>query len=446
MSDKTGNRKIISIIGGGISGSEAALAIASRGIHVVLYEMRPQKMTPAHRTGFLSELVCSNSLRSIELTRAPGVLKAELELFGSKLLSIARECSIGAGVSLAVDRKQFSERINREIESHPLIEVRREELITIPEDRPLVIATGPLTSIDFFNCLMDFLGSDDRLYFFDAVAPLVYKDSIEMSKVFEASRYGKGEGTYINCPMNKEQFEVFYQALINAEKHPLEIEQEEKYFEACLPVEEMGRRGKETLLYGPLKSVGLIDPRNGQQPYAVVQLRRDDACDSLYNMVGFQTNLRYSEQERVFRIITGLEQAKFARYGKMHLNTYINSPQLLNPDLSLKKDHEIFFSGQITGAEGYIEAMATGLLAGINASLRLNGKSTLVLPDTTIIGSLIRYITTSEHKNFQPMHGSFGLLPPLKKKYKKRERFLLYAERALEDLKAFLKNINDCYN
>ncbi len=446
MFTKSIKKKFVTIVGGGISGSEAALQIASRGIEVILYEMRPNKMTPAHRTGLLAELVCSNSFRSTELTRAPGVLKAELELLGSKLLSFARDCSIGAGISLAVDRVQFSERVNKEIESHPLIEVRRKEVVSLPEERPLVIATGPLTSKAFYNSLMDFLGGSDRLYFYDAVAPLIFKDSIDMTKVFKASRYGKGEGTYINCPMNREEFEVFYETLINAEKHPLEIEREEKYFEACLPLEEMARRGKETLLYGPLKPVGLVDPRTGKLPYAVVQLRQDDACGSLFNMVGFQTNLRYREQERVFKIIPGLNRARFARYGKMHLNTYINSPQLLNPDLSFKKDPGIFFCGQITGAEGYIEAMATGLLAGINASLRIRGKETLILPETTITGSLIRYITNTEHTNFQPMHGSFGLLPPLNKKYKKKERFLLYAERALRDLKAFLENIKDCYN
>lgn len=445
MSFKKEEKKVF-IIGGGISGSEAALAVASRGIRVVLFEMRPFKMTPAHRTGLLAELVCSNSFRSVELTRAPGVLKAELELLKSKLLSIAKECAVPAGVSLAVDRTIFSERVTQEIESNPLIEVKREEVTSIPDERPLIIATGPLTSEKFFNSLLKFLGGEKKLYFYDAVAPLIYRDSIDMSKAFEATRYGKGEGSYINCPMNKEQFESFYQALVTAEKHELEIEGEERYFEACLPIEEMAKRGKETLLFGPLKPVGLVDPRTGKQPYAVAQLRQDDACGSLYNMVGFQTNLKYGEQERVFRMIPGLEKAVFARYGKMHLNTYINSPHLLNPDLSLKTDPEIFFCGQITGAEGYIEAMATGLIAGINASLRLKGKNTLVLPRTTIIGSLINYITSEKHKDFQPMHGSFGLLPPLEGKFRKKERFLLYAERALKDLESFLKNTHDCYN
>lgn len=430
----------VTIIGGGLAGSEAALQLAKRGVYVELYEMRPEKTTGAHQTGYLAELVCSNSLRSFELTRAAGVLKAELNLLDSELLKIAIKHRLPAGVSLSVDRQKFAEEVSQTIEKNPLIKVIRKEVKEVPLERPLIIATGPLTSPDFLRSLSSFFGEDKFLHFFDAVAPLVYAESIDFSKVFIQDRYGKGEGSYINCPMTEEEFLRFYEALLTAEKHPLKIKDEEKFFEACLPVEEMARRGKETLLFGPLKPVGLVDPRTGKRPFAVVQLRQDDAAKQLYNMVGFQTNLTYSEQKRVFRMIPGLENAEFARYGKMHLNTYIESHRLLTPYLSLKKDPGVFLAGQITGSEGYVEAIATGVVAALNAYRFLKNKKPLAFPETTMIGSLISYLTYPERKTeLQPMHASFGLLPPLNKKLSKKLRYLAYAERALNDLQDFLK-------
>lgn len=428
----------VTIIGGGLAGSEAALTCAAHGVAVTLYEMRPLSMTPAHRTADLAELVCSNSFRSEELTRATGLLKAEARLLGSRLLQIAEQVRIPAGVGLVVDRVAFSRSVTQAVESNPLITIIREECTSLPLERPLIVATGPLTSKPFAEALRDFLGVDNFLHFFDAVAPLVYASSIDRRIAFEQNRYGRGEGHYLNCPLTEEEYDRFYEALVSAEKHPLEIEGEERYFEACLPIEEIARRGKESLLFGPLKPVGLVDPRTGRRPYAVVQLRQDDVVGELYNMVGFQTNLRYGEQERVFRLIPGLEKTEFARYGKMHLNTYIESPRVLDPDLSLRRDNAVFVCGQLTGAEGYTEAIATGVLAGINAARHLLGEKPLILPETIALGSLVRYLTHEAHTRFEPMHASFGLFPPLERRMRKRERYAAYAERALRDLSRYL--------
>lgn len=433
-------RKKVAIIGGGLSGSEAALQLAKRGISVKLYEMRPKKLTGAHKTGNLAELVCSNSFRSIELTRAAGVLKAELNILDSELLKIAIGSRVPAGVSLSVDRDLFSSAVTKAIEQNPLIELVREEVTEIPAERPLIIASGPLTSKPLLESIKRILGESSVLHFFDAVAPLIYAESIDFKKAFYQDRYGKGEGSYINCPMTKEEFDRFYEALVSAKKHPLKIEGEERYFEACLPIEEMARRGRQTLLFGPLKPVGIIDPRTKERPYGVVQLRQDDVAKQLYNMVGFQTNLTYDEQKRVFRMIPGLENAEFARFGKMHLNAYIESNKVLTPFLSLKSDPDVFFAGQITGSEGYIEAIATGLVASINVYRRLTGKPLVAFPETTMVGSLIKYITDENRKDqLQPMHASFGLLPLLEKKLPKKLRYLAYAERALKDLQEFVK-------
>lgn len=437
--DSNENKKTqVTVIGAGLAGCEAALQLASRGISVTLYEMRPEKNTSAHSTGLLAELVCSNSLRSTEVTRASGLLKAEIELLGSHLLEIAKETSVPAGTSLSVDRWRFAEKVTECVEQHQNIILRRQEVKKIPKERPLVVATGPLTSLPFFESLKNFFEEKEHLYFYDAVAPLVYRESIDLTVAFEAARYGKGEGGYLNCPMDEEQYYRFYRELINAERYESKVKLEKRFFEACLPVEELALRGKQTLLFGPLKPVGLIDPRRGKQPFAVVQLRQDDAAKFLYNMVGFQTNLKYGEQERVFKLIPGLEKAEFARYGKMHLNTFIKSPKLLNSDLSAKKDEKLFFCGQITGTEGYVEAIATGLLAGLNAYYRLKSKKTVILPPTTALGSLVKYITNQDLKDFQPMHASFGLLPPLEKKQGRRKRYISYAKRSLKDLELFM--------
>lgn len=432
-------KKKVAIIGGGLAGSEAALQLARRGVKVVLYEMRPQKNTGAHQTGYLAELVCSNSFRSKELTRAAGVLKAELNLLDSELLKIAVKNQVPAGSSLAVDREKFAAEVTATISDHPLIELRREEVTDLPEERPLLIASGPLTSPALLDNIKKIIGNASLLHFFDAVSPLIYADSIDLSRAFVQDRYGKGEGSYINCPLTEDEFNRFYEELLKAEKHPLKIEGEERYFEACLPVEEMARRGRETLLFGPLKPVGLVDPETGKRPYAVVQLRQDDVARQLYNMVGFQTNLTYKEQKRVFRLIPALKEAEFARYGKMHLNTYIESNRVLTPYLALKNDPEIFFAGQITGSEGYVEAIATGVVAAINIYRLLKNREPAVFPETTMIGSLIKYLTDPSRKEqLQPMHASFGLLPEIEKKLPKRLRYLYYAERALKDLREFL--------
>ncbi len=427
------------VIGGGLAGSEAAWQLANRGFKVDLYEMRPYKLTPAHRTGFLAELVCSNSLGAEPLDKPLGLLKEELRRLGSLILSCAYETRVPAGGSLAVSREDFARLVTERIESHPNIKLIREEVTEIP-DGPVIIATGPLTSDTLAARIQELIG-EEYLYFYDAIAPIVTYESIDMSKAFRASRYGRGGEDYINCPMTREEYYRFVDALLQAETIELrDFEKEDpKFFEACLPIEVIAKRGRDALAFGPLRPVGLIDPRTGQQPYAVVQLRQDDAAGTLYNLVGFQTNLKWGEQERVFRLIPGLEKAEFVRYGQMHRNTFINSPKLLLPTLQFRRRPDLFFAGQITGSEGYVGSTATGLVAGLNMAKLLRGEEPLVFPPTTMIGALCRYITDPRLRDFQPMKANFGLLPPLEHRIRRKQlRYQAYSERALRDLETFI--------
>ncbi|RDV82437.1 FADH(2)-oxidizing methylenetetrahydrofolate--tRNA-(uracil(54)-C(5))-methyltransferase TrmFO [Ammonifex thiophilus] len=427
------------VVGAGLAGSEAAWQIARRGIKVILYEMRPHKMTPAHHTGYFGELVCSNSLRAESLENAVGLLKEEMRRLGSLIMQAAEANRVPAGGSLAVDREGFAAYITEALSSHPLIEIRREEVTSIPDHFPTIIAAGPLTSPALSAAIKELTG-EEYLYFYDAVAPIVTLESIDQEKVFWSSRYGKGEPAYINCPMTKEEYDRFYEALVTAERVPLKEFEKEIHFEGCMPIEVMAARGRETLLYGPLKPVGLIDPRTGKQPYAVVQLRQDNREGTLFNLVGFQTNLKWSEQKRVFRLIPGLERAEFVRYGMMHRNTFLNAPVLLEPTLLCKKKPGLFFAGQITGVEGYVESAAAGLVAGINAARLARGEKPLVFPPETAHGALLNYITTADPRHFQPMNVNYGLFPPLEHKVRdKRRRRLLLAERALAVLEEFIK-------
>ena len=447
--------KTITIIGGGLAGSEAAWQAAEKDIHVKLYEMRPKKETGAHQSGDLAELVCSNSLGSNLPDRASGLLKNEMRRMGSMLLTCAEETAVPAGGALAVDRENFAQLVTEKIENHPNIEIIREEVTEIPVE-PTIIASGPLTSEKFSRSIAALTG-EEHLYFFDALAPIVYHESINMEIAFRASRYDRGEeseGDYINCPFTKEEYYVFLQALLEAERiklHSFELQIEKgvkagahKYFEGCLPAEIIAERGEKSLAFGPLRPVGLTDPRTGKRPYAVLQLRQDNLAGDLYNLVGFQTNLKFPEQERVFRMIPGLEKVKFARYGQMHRNTFIASPLLLRPTLQFHNRDDLLFAGQITGVEGYIGNVATGLLAGKNIVHILNGNPPLQLPETTMLGALTHYITAAASKDFQPMKANFGILPPLKqsgKKIGKRERAALRAERSLFDLENYLLSI-----
>ncbi len=428
----------IIIIGGGLAGSEAAWQAASRGTKVTLYEMRPEKMTPAHYTGMLSELVCSNSLRSMDLENAAGLLKEEMRRLNSLIMTSADKCRVPAGSALAVDRDLFAHQITESLEENPLVEVRREEVVKIPEtDQPVIIATGPLTSEALADEIKGITGSE-YLYFFDAAAPIVTRESIDMEKVFRASRYGKGTADYLNCPMNEEEYNRFWKALTEAERHQKKEFEKEVYFEGCMPVEEMASRGYKTLLFGPLKPVGLEDPRSGEQAYAVVQLRQDNISETLYNMVGFQTSLTWPAQEKVFRLVPGLENAEFLRFGVMHRNTFINSPEVLGPTLQLKERPNLLFAGQLTGVEGYVESTSSGLIAGINASLMVKGKDPLIFPPTTAHGALCHYITTANSKNFQPMNVNFGLLPAPEIKVKGKERKAYYSQKALQAMEDFI--------
>ncbi len=432
----------VMIVGGGLAGCEAAWQAARQGCRVTLVEMRPASTTPAHKTPYLAELVCSNSLKALALDTASGLLKREMILLGSLLLEVALECQVPAGGALAVERETFAREVTRRLEAHPLITVVREEAKEVPTHRPLVVATGPLTSSAFSRALAGLLG-EDYLYFYDAIAPIVMGDSIDLDKAFFASRYGKGgEEDYLNCPLTEEEYDRFYQALMEAEKVPLREFEDPRFFSGCMPIEELARQGKETLLYGPMKPVGLVDPRTGKRPFAVVQLRRENREGTLWNMVGFQTRLKWPEQRRVFGLIPALREAEFARYGSIHRNTYINSPRLLEPTLVLKGHAGLFFAGQVTGVEGYMESAATGILAGINAVRWARGQELLVPPDTTMLGALVRYITGYQAGNFQPMNANFGLLPPLERPpRRKRERKLAYSRRALETLEAWMKDV-----
>ncbi len=429
------------VIGGGLAGSEAAWQPSLRGLSVTLYEMRPRLMTPAHRTGRLAELVCSNSLGSNLVDRAPGLLKEELRRLGSMVLACADARAVPAGSALAVAREDFAQQVTQRIANHPRITLKREVVVELPQDVPTVVATGPLTSPALAQSLARLIG-EEYLYFYDAVAPIVIAESIDREITFTASRYGRGGADYINCPMDGDQYYRFMDALLSGQTIPLrDFEREdERFFEACLPIEVLARRGREALAYGPLRPVGLIDPRTGKRPYAVVQLRQDDAAGELYNLVGFQTNLRWGEQERIFGLIPGLENTEFVRFGMMHRNTFINSPRLLEASLRARFQEKLFFAGQITGMEGYVAAIAGGLLAGINAARLAAGHQAITFPPETMLGALTHYITSASPADFQPMKPNFGLLPPLPgAKLRRRERRRAYAERALaklEDLMA----------
>lgn len=427
----------ILVIGGGLAGVDAAWQIARRGIPVRLYEMRPVRETPVHRTDRLAELVCSNSLRGAELTQAPGLLKEEMRRLGSLVMEAADHSAVPAGSALAVDRERFAAYITEAIERAPLIELIRDEVTAIPAEGPVVVATGPLTSDALAADIRRLLGHD-YLSFYDAAAPIVHEHSIDRNKVFLASRYGKGDAAYLNCPMDKAQYEAFVDALLTAEQTERPDYERTAFFEGCVPIEELARRGRDTLRYGPLKPVGLRDPRTGREPYAVVQLRQDNAAATLYNLVGFQTSLKWGEQRRVFRMIPGLEQAVFARFGVMHRNTFINSPLALAPTMQAKQRADLFFAGQLTGVEGYIESAAMGMLAGINAARLRQGLPPLVFPNTTAIGALAHYITHADPEHFQPMNMTFGLLPdPPVRGRGRRDRRAAKARRALEDLARF---------
>jgi methylenetetrahydrofolate--tRNA-(uracil-5-)-methyltransferase len=430
----------VTVIGGGLAGCEAAWQVAQRGITVTLYEMRPVRSTPVHQTDLLAELVCSNSMGSNLPDRALGVLKNELRRLGSLILSVADETAVPAGGALAVGREAFSRKVTERIESHPLIDLRRQEIGSVPQEGIVVVATGPLTSERLATDIADLAG-EAHLYFYDAMAPIVSIESIDLSRVFRASRYGKGAADYINCPMTEAEYDAFVDALLAAKRIPLRgFEREDgRFFEACLPVEVIAERGHDALAFGPLRPVGLTDPRTGRRPYAVVQLRQDDLAATLYNLVGFQTNLRWGEQSSVFRLIPGLERAAFVRFGQMHRNTYINSPSLLEPTMALRARKALFFAGQITGTEGYMGSTASGCVAGLNAARLVRDQDLLVFPPTTMVGALCRYVTTPQ-KDFQPMKANFGLLPPLARRVrKKRMRHQGYAERSVHDLEQFLQ-------
>ncbi|HEX3030862.1 MAG TPA: methylenetetrahydrofolate--tRNA-(uracil(54)-C(5))-methyltransferase (FADH(2)-oxidizing) TrmFO [Bacillota bacterium] len=426
---------IVTVIGAGLAGSEAAWQAANRGAEVTLVEMRPCQNTPAHHTDQFAELVCSNSLRAGGLENAVGLLKEEMRQLNSIIMQCADEHKVPAGGALAVDREGFSRTVTDRVSSHPRIRVVREEARAIPAQGVVVIASGPLTS-DHLAATIQQITGQEYLYFYDAAAPIVTLESLDMNKVFRASRYNKGDADYLNCPMNEAEYNHFWEELVAAEKAP--VKEFEKHFEGCMPVEAMAKRGRQTLLFGPLKPVGLDDPRTGRWPHAVVQLRQDNSAATLYNLVGFQTNLKWPEQRRVFSLIPGLEQAEFVRYGVMHRNTFINSPQLLDSSYRLRKEPRLLFAGQITGVEGYIESAASGLVAGLNAARQAAALEPLVFPPETALGAHAQYISTTDAKHFQPMNITFGLLPPLPERIRdKKLRNRTISERALASLEDF---------
>jgi methylenetetrahydrofolate--tRNA-(uracil-5-)-methyltransferase len=424
--------KTITVIGGGLAGSEAAWQIARLGAKVRLYEMRPVRQTPAHRTEQLAEIVCSNSLKSDQPYNASWLLKEELRRLGSILIQIADSVRVPAGGALAVDRDRFAASVTETISRHPNIELIRQEVTAIPQEGIVVIASGPLTSESLSQSMRNFCGTE-HLYFYDAISPIVDAETIDFSQVYRASRYGKASDDYLNCAMNREQYDLFYEALISAESVTVHEFEEARYFESCLPIEELARRGRDTLRFGPMKPVGLKDPATGRMPHAVVQLRQEDLMQSSYNIVGFQNHLKFAEQKRIFRMIPGLENAEFLRLGQIHRNTYINAPQILLPSMAAKRDSRIFFAGQLAGTEGYIENIASGLVAGVNAVRALRGDDLMIPPAETAIGALCRYVATPQ-KHFAPMNINFGLLPPIDtpRHASKNDRQRLLCERALE--------------
>ena len=436
------NNKVI-IIGAGLAGSEAALQLAKQNIDVDLYEMRPVKTTGAHKTDKYAEFVCSNSLGSSDVTNASGLLKKEMQILGGELINIAFDNAVPAGNALAIDREGFSEKVTELIENNPHINVIKEEITEIPQDKNVIIASGPLTSDDLANSIKEFT-KNEHLHFFDAIAPIIEKDSINFDKAFYASRYNKGEASYINCPMNKDEYEKFYNFLINAPKIELkEFEKNAKFFESCLPVEVLASRGVDTLRFGPMKPVGLVDDRTGEKNYAVVQLRQDNSAKTLYNIVGFQTNLKWPAQKELIKLIPGLENANIMRYGVMHRNTFINSPQVLNPTLQTRNRENLFFAGQMARTEGYTESIASGLLAGLNMAKYIKGEELLTLPTETMLGALMNYITNPEQTKFQPINSNWAIVKeidlPKQIRKNKKEKNTILSNRSIETLTEFLK-------
>ena len=424
------------VVGAGLAGAEAAWMLARSGIPTALYEMKPVRFSRAHKSPLFSELVCSNSLRSDRLENAVGLLKEEMRRLGSLVMEAADLARIPAGGALAVDRDRFSGFITEKLEKHPLVEIRREEITEIPEDDAVVIATGPLTS-DALADAVSKLPGISRLSFYDAAAPIVTADSLDMEHVFRASRYGRGDD-YLNCPLTKEEYDAFVDALLTAETAPVEGFEETSVFEGCMPIESMAKRGRMVPAFGPMKPVGLTDPRTGRMPYACLQLRQDDAANTLYNLVGFQTRLKFPEQRRVFGLIPGLKDAEYARYGVMHRNTFLNSPGYLSDTYECLNRPGLFFAGQMTGVEGYVESASSGMVAGLNAALRLLDKPACAFPEDTAIGALARYISTP-NRNFQPMNITFGLMPPLDKRVRdKKARYQMISQRALDSLQALI--------
>ena len=425
------------VIGAGLAGAEAAWQIAQRGCNVELYEMRPSVNTPAHKTEYYAELVCSNSLRGATIENAVGLLKEEMRQLNSLIIEAADHTKVPAGGALAVDREEFSKYITEKIKAHPLIKIINAEITTVPQDEIVIIASGPLTSPTLSAEIAKITG-EEYLYFYDAAAPILEIDSVDLNKVYKASRYGKGDDDYYNCPMNKEEYLNFWNELVKAETTPLKEFEKAIFFEGCMPVEEMASRGVDTLRYGPLKPVGLEHPVTGEKPYAVVQLRQDNHAGTLYNIVGFQTHLKWPEQKRVFGLIPGLEKAEFVRYGVMHRNTFINSPKILKPTMQMKENSNLFFAGQITGVEGYVESASSGLIAGINAAKLAKNEDLIELKSDTAHGALCQYITNADMKKFQPMNVNFGLLPPLEERIKdKKLKNRTIAQRALDRLNQY---------
>jgi len=430
--------KLVRIIGGGLAGSEAAWQLARRGVVVELYEMRPQRMTEAHGTANFGELVCSNSLRSDSLSAPAGLLKAEMRQFDSLVIRVAEANRVPAGSALAVDRDRFAAALTAAVEALPRIKIIRQEVKTIPDDGVVILATGPLTSPDLSDDLTAKLG-EKHLYFYDAISPIVTVESVDMTIAYRASRYDKGGDDYLNLPMTREEYYRFIDALVAAQRVPTHSFERFVPFEGCMPIEEMADRGKETLAFGPMRAVGLIDPRTGKRPHAVVQLRQENRERTLYNLVGFQTKMIYPEQRRVFGLIPGLANAEFVRLGSLHRNTFINAPQHLTPTLQWRQRESLFFAGQMTGVEGYIESAAVGILAGVNAARLLSELPLLVPPPTTALGALLRYITDPERKRFQPMNVNFGLLPPLSVRLRGKAKKEMHSQRALADLAQWLE-------